>query len=87
MAKYNISNNHNSKRAIILGDCNDGDIVSVPTENIEVGIISDEDPHVNGEICVIDLSDGCTHLVQVNTACRRYTGTLQFDRKDFEDFI
>lgn len=86
MAKYNISNNHNSKRAIILGDCNEGDIVSVPTENIEVGIISDEESYTAGDVCVVDLSDGCTHLVQVGTACRLYTGTLQFDRKDFEEF-
>ena len=86
MAKYNISNNHISKRAITLGDCSEGDIVSIPTEEIDVGIITDGDPYVRGELCVVDLSDGCTHLVQIGTACRLYTGTLEFDRKDFEEF-
>lgn len=85
MANYNISNNHTSKRAIILGDCSEGDIVSIPTENIDVGIISDGDGY-RGEMCVVDLSDGCTHTIQVGTACRRYTGIIQFDRNDFEEF-
>ena len=86
MAKYNISNNNPNKRAVILGDCNEGDIVSVPTEGIDVGIISDGEPCLRGELCVVDLSDGCTHVIQIGTACRLYKGTLQFDRKDFEEF-
>lgn len=86
MAKYNISNNHTSKRALTLGDCNEGDIVSIPTEGIDVGIISDGEPYDRGEMCVVDLSDGRTHIIQIDTACRRYTGILQFNRNDFEEF-
>jgi hypothetical protein len=86
MAQYNISNNHTSKRAITLGDCSEGDIVSIPTEDIEVGIISDGEPYNRGEMCVVDLCDGCTHIIQIGTACRRYTGIVQFDRNDFEEF-
>ena len=86
MAQYNISNNHTSKRAITLGDCSEGDIVSIPTEDIDVGIISDGEPYARGEMCVVDLSDGCTHIINVGTACRRYAGIVQFDRKDFEEF-
>lgn len=85
MAKFNISNNHTSKRAITLGDCSDGDIVSIPTENIVVGIITDECV-AHGYVVVVDFEDGVTHEIQTGTACRLYTGTLEFDRKDFEEF-
>lgn len=86
MAKYNISNNHTSKRALILGDCSEGDIVSIPAENIVIGIVSDGEPFDRGEMCVVDLSDGRTYIIQMSTACRRYTGIVQFDRNDFEEF-
>ena len=85
MANYNINNNHTCKRAITLGDCSEGDIVSIPTVNIDVGIVSDGDAYI-GEICVVDLSDGCTHAIHTGTACRLYKGIVQFDRKDFEEF-
>ena len=85
MAKYNISNNHISKRAITLGDCSDGDIVSIPAEDIDVGIISDN-YGTHGNVVVVDLGDGTTYEIQAGTACRLYTGILQFDRKDFEEF-
>lgn len=86
MAQYKISNNHTSKRALTLGDCSEGDIVSIPTEDIEVAIISDGEPYTREEICVVDLSDGRTHIIQIGTACRRYAGILQFDRSDFKEF-
>ena len=86
MAKYNISNNHTSKRALTLGDCSEGDIVSIPAEEIVVGIISDEEPFNRGEMCVVDLGNGRTHTIQIDAACRRYTGILQFNRNDFEEF-
>lgn len=86
MAKYSISNNHTSKRTLTLGDCSEGDIVSIPTEDIDVGIISDEEPFDREEMCVVDLSDGRTHTIQIGTVCRRYTGILQFNRSDFEEF-
>ena len=85
MAKYNISNNHTSKRAITLGDCSDGDIVSIPTEGIDVGIIIDG-CKAHSYVFVVDLSDGTTYEIHTGTACRRYTGTLEFDRNDFEEF-
>ena len=78
MAKYNINSNNISRRTITLGDCNNGDIVSIPTENIDVGIISDD--------YVVDLGDGTPYEIPSSTACIRYTGTLEFDRKDFEEF-
>lgn len=85
MANYNITNNHISKRAITIGDCSEGDIVSIPTEGIDVGIITDGDCDYN---CypVVDLADGNIHDIHISTACRRYTGIVQFDRKDFEEF-
>ena len=85
MAKYNINNNHISKRTITLGDCSEGDIVSIPTEGIDVGIITDE-CGAHGYLFVVDLGDGTTYEIQTGTACRLYTGTLEFDRKDFEEF-
>ena len=85
MAQYNISNNHISKRTITLGDCSEGDIVSIPTENIDVGIITDE-CGAHGYLFVVDLADGTNYEIQTGTACRRYTGIVQFDRKDFEEF-
>ena len=85
MAKYNISNNHTSKRTMTLGDCSQGDIVSVPTDGIDVGIITDE-CGAHGYFFVVDLSDGTTYEIHTGTACRRYTGIVQFDRNDFEEF-
>ena len=85
MAKYKINNNHISKRAMTLGDCSEGDIVSIPTENIDVGIITDG-YGAHGHLTVVSLEDGCTYEIMINTACRLYTGTLEFDRKDFEEF-
>ena len=85
MAKYNISNNNISKRAITISDCSEGDIVSIPTEGIDVGIITDGDCDYN---CypVVDLSDGSIRDIHQCTACRRYTGILEFNRNDFEEF-
>lgn len=85
MAKFNISNNHTSKRAITLGDCSDGDVVSIPTENIVVGIITDECA-APGYVVVVNFEDGSTNEIQTDIICRLYTGTLEFDRSDFEEF-
>lgn len=84
MAKYNISNNHTSKRAITIKDCAGGDIISL--DGTALYVISDDyDCEVN-HVYIISLTDGSAYEVQENTVCKLYTGTLEFDRKDFEEF-
>ena len=85
MANVKIINNYSSRRQITLGDCSDGDIVSIPTEGIDVGIITDE-CGTHGYVFVVGLDDGTNYEIQTGTACRLYTGTLEFDKKDFEEF-
>ena len=84
MAKYNISNNHNSKRAITIKDCNEGDIISLDGTNLF--IISDDCDCEIHHVYLINLENGNAYEVQENTACQLYTGTLEFDRKDFKEF-
>lgn len=87
MARYEFTNNYESKRALKLSDCSTGDIVSIPDEDINLGMVTD-DSSVSFHYCaVINFDDGEIAEIHENTPCRRYTGTLQLDKKLFEDFI
>ena len=87
MAKYEFTNNHESKRALKISDCSQGDLVSIPDEGINLGIITDCSVVAYHYCAVIDFDSGDLMEVQENTPCRRYTGTLQLDNNLFEDFI
>lgn len=87
MARYEFTNSYESKRALELSDCSQGDLVSIPDEGINLGMIID-DLSVNFHHCaIIDFDCGELMEVHENTPCRRYIGTLQIDNKLFEDFI
>lgn len=87
MAKYEFTNNCESKRALKLSDCEQGDLVSIPDESIHLGIIIDDSSVGFHHCAVVDFDNGEIAEVHENTPCRRYTGTLQLDNKLFEDFI
>lgn len=87
MAKYEFINKHESKRPLKLSDCSSGDLVSIPDEGINLGMVVDIS-YVNRYYCaVIDFDDGELAEIHENTPCRRYTKTLQIDNKLFEEFI
>ena len=87
MAKYEFTNNYESKRALKLSDCSDGDIVSIPDEGINLGMVTDDSNVGLHYYAVVDFDNGEIAEIHENTPCRRYTGTLQLDNKLFEDFI
>lgn len=87
MAKYEFTNNYKSKRALKISDCSQGDLVSIPDEDVNLGIITDSS-YVSYQYCaVIEFDGGELMEIHENTPCRRYTGTLQLDNKLFEDFV
>lgn len=88
MAKYSFFNTNSSQAKVpyTLESCSDGDIISLPTEGIDLAVIIDEDC-CRGRICVADLEDGTITELSSSTPCRRYIGTLQVDAGLFEDFI
>lgn len=88
MANYSFLNVNPSLERVpcTLGSCSCGDIVLLPTEGNDLAIIIDEDC-CRERICIASLDDGTIAEVSISTPCRRYTGTLQFDNKLFEDFI
>lgn len=87
MAKYEFTNNYESKRALKISDCSRGDLVSIPAEDINLGIITDSSDVAFPYCAVIDFDCGELIKIHENTTCRRYTGTLQLDSNLFEDFI
>ncbi len=88
MAKYSFFNTNSSqaKAPYTLINCSEGDIVSLPTEGIDLAIITDENC-CHGHIGIVDLEDGTITELHGSTPCRRYIGTLQIDAGLFEDFI
>ena len=87
MAKYEFMNKYESKRALKISDCSQGDLVSIPDEGINLGIVTDDSDVAYHYCAVIDFDSGDIMEIHENTPCRRYTGTLQLDNKLFEDFI
>jgi hypothetical protein len=88
MAKYSFFNINSSQVKVpyTLEACSEGDIVSLPSEGIDLALITDE-ACCRGNICIADLEDGTLRELSGSTPCRRYTGTLQIDSGFFEDFI
>ena len=41
MARYEFVNKYEGKRALKISDCSQGDLVSIPDEGINLGIITD----------------------------------------------
>lgn len=86
MAKYEFINKYENKRALKISDCSQGDLVSIPDEGINLGIVIDNSD-VSYQYCaVIDFDSGYLVEIHENTPCRKYTGTLQIDNKLFEEF-
>lgn len=86
MAKYEFTNNYESKRALKLSDCSQGDIVSILDEGIKLGMVVDTSDVGRYHCAVIDFDDGELAEIHENTPCRRYKGILQIDNKLFEEF-
>lgn len=88
MARYSFFNTNSSQAKVphTLGSCSEGDIVSLPTEGIDLAIITDE-ACCHGHIGIVDLEDGTITELSSSTPCRRYIGTLQIDAGLFEDFV
>lgn len=86
MAKYEFTNNCETKRALKISDCSQGDLVSIPDEGINLGMVTDDSDVGFNHCAVIDFDGGDIMEVHENTSCRRYTGILQIDNKLFEDF-
>lgn len=87
MARYTfINTDTKAKVPYTLGNCSEGDIVSIPNEGIDIGIITDDNVGY-GYIAVADFEGGTVCEISESTPCRRYTGTLEIDNKLFEDFI
>lgn len=86
MARYEFTNEYEGKRPLRISDCSQGDLVSIPEEGINLGIITDS-PDVGYYYCaVIDFDGGELMEIHESTPCRKYTGTLQLDNKLFEEF-
>lgn len=85
MAKvgFNPKKNTKSKRHITLADCGEGDIVYLEEEQI-FGLIIDTDLD---EKRVADLDDGDCDWYSNQTLCRLFSGEINFDVEDFEEFI
>lgn len=81
--RFNPQKSTKSKRHITLGDCGDGDIVYLETEQI-FGLIIDTDCD---EMRVADLADGDCEWYPIEMACRRLSSEINFDVEDFEEFI
>lgn len=88
MAKYSFFNTNSSQAKVphTLASCSEGDVVSLPTEGINLAIITD-DACCRGYIGIADLEDGTIRELPDSTPCRRYIGVLQVDAGLFEDFI
>jgi hypothetical protein len=88
MAKYSFFNTNSSQAKVphTLGSCSEGDIISLPTEGIDLAIITNEVCH-HGYISIISLDNGAVLELSSSTPCRRYIGILQVDAGLFEDFI
>ena len=81
--RFNPQKNTKSKRRITLGDCEDGDIVYLETEQI-FGLIIDTNLD---EKRVADLDNGDCDWYSNQTHCRVFSGEINFDIEDFEEFI
>lgn len=84
MAKLKLTKEENRK-VLILGHCSYGDLVSIPQEEIVLGIITDDDCDW-GCTKVADLNDGSCRELPNTTRCRKYNGTIEIDATLFEDF-
>ena len=84
MAKLKLTKEENRK-VLILGHCSYGDLVSIPQEEIVLGVVADDDC-AWGCVKIIDLEDGgCVELPNT-TRCRIYNGTIEINATLFEDF-
>lgn len=81
--RFNSQKNAKSRRHITLADCGDGDIVYIEDEQI-FGLIIDAD---YDEKRVADLADGDCEWFSADTPCRVFSGEINFDVEDFEEFI
>ena len=85
MAKvqFNPQKNTKSRRHITLADCGDGDIVYLEERQI-FGIIIDTD---YDEKKIADLADGECEWFSADTLCKVFSGEINFNVEDFEEFI
>lgn len=84
MAKVGfIFTNSKSKRHIILGDCEGGDIVFLEDDKI-FGIVSDID---YDETEITYFSSGVSEWLPSKTLCRKFVGEINFNVDDFLEFI
>lgn len=84
MAKLKLIKEEN-KNVLTLNGCSYGDLVSIPQEEIVLGIIMDDDCSW-GCTKVADLDDGSCRELPNTTRCRKYTGTIEINATLFEDF-
>lgn len=81
--RFNPQKNTKSKRHLTLGNCDEGDIVYLEDRQI-FGLIIDTDCD---EMRVADLADGDCEWYPTETLCRVFSGEINFDVNDFEEFI
>ena len=81
--RFNPQKNTKSKRHLTLGDCGDGDIVYLETEQI-FGLIIDTDCD---EMKVANFADGNYEWYPTEMPCRKFSGEINFDVNDFQEFI
>ena len=75
--------NSKSKRHIILGDCEGGDIVFLEDDKI-FGIVSDTDYNKTE---ITHFSSGFSEWLSSETLCRKFIGEINFNVDDFLEFI
>lgn len=84
MAKLKLTKEEN-RSVLTLGLCSCGDLISIPQEEIVLGIITDDDC-AWGCTKVVDLEEGSCVELPNTTRCRKYNGTIEINATLFEDF-
>lgn len=75
--------NCKSRKRLIIGDCDIGDIIYIEDNQI-FGLIIDKDVE---ESKIADLADGDTDYCDNQALCRKFVGKIDFNVEDFLEFI
>ena len=83
MANIGFDLHDKSDRHITLGNCAEGDIIYLETEEI-FGLVIDIEPD---ERKVANLSDGDCDWYPNEIICRKFEGSIRFNINDFKEFL
>ena len=71
------------KKPLTIGDCADGDIIYIESEGV-FGLIIDTDFE---ETKVALFEDGDIDYYDNTELCKKFIGEIQFDIKEFQEFV